>query len=353
MPGSTPSEMIHAALTDLTQALRNLHNNTSQSTTSLPLDTVLASAAKPLVDLISMYTSVPTSTCVTPSSSIPTPDSPNVPVVETPLSSELIASTSVQQVVTPPAQELIVSPVVQRVETPQLPGLGQTVQRVETPLKPSEPAGGEVTTPVVVSNLVNSNYVIPRNRDSRLRQAPQRKAYNAEQLIVEDEVIEEAIEQAEVEREFQAVLKQDLHFRSGQSNMAMAHAVMNLTPDGKPITRSSVMSSPEKSKWIQSDTDEYSRLHDSETWHAIYTQDPPKGAKATYFNPQYKEKIDHNGEHEHRAHFTAGGDRLDYDGEVSARTADIEVVKVLLNSALSTDSELMTLDIKDFYLGTP
>jgi hypothetical protein len=31
----------------------------------------------------------------------------------------------------------------------------------------------------------------------------------------------------------------------------------------------------------------------------------------------------------------------------------MEVVKVLLNSALSDDAELMTLDIKDYYLGTP
>ena len=44
---------------------------------------------------------------------------------------------------------------------------------------------------------------------------------------------------------------------------------------------------------------------------------------------------------------------MDYPGAVSARTADMEVVKVLMNSALSDEAELMTLDIKDYYLGTP
>jgi hypothetical protein len=85
----------------------------------------------------------------------------------------------------------------------------------------------------------------------------------------------------------------------------------------------------------------------------MYAHDLPEGRQATYLNPQYKEKINHNNEHERRCRFTAGEDRLDYPGAVSARTADMEVVKVLLNSALSTDSELITLDIKDFYLGTP
>jgi hypothetical protein len=92
----------------------------------------------------------------------------------------------------------------------------------------------------------------------------------------------------------------------------------------------------------QADTDEYVYLSESQTWHQIYMTDMPQGRKSTYLNPQYKEKIDHKGEHEHRSRFTAGGDRLDYPGAVSARIADIKVVKVLLNSALSDDAELMT-----------
>lgn len=46
---------------------------------------------------------------------------------------------------------------------------------------------------------------------------------------------------------------------------------------------------------------------------------------------------------------TIGGDRFDYPGEMSARTADMIVVKTLLNSVVSDNASVMTLDQK----GTP
>ena len=55
-----------------------------------------------------------------------------------------------------------------------------------------------------------------------------------------------------------------------------------------------------------------------------------------------------------RIRFTMGGDRIQYDGNVSTPTADLTTVKVLLISVLSTtNAKFMTIDIKDFYLGTP
>jgi hypothetical protein len=48
------------------------------------------------------------------------------------------------------------------------------------------------------------------------------------------------------------------------------------------------------------------------------------------------------------------GDRLDYSGEVDTSTADITTLKILINSTLSTkDAEMMMMDIKNYYLGTP
>jgi hypothetical protein len=38
---------------------------------------------------------------------------------------------------------------------------------------------------------------------------------------------------------------------------------------------------------------------------------------------------------------------------VTAHTADITTVKLLLNAAISENAQWMTADIKDFYLGTP
>jgi hypothetical protein len=51
---------------------------------------------------------------------------------------------------------------------------------------------------------------------------------------------------------------------------------------------------------------------------------------------------------------TVGGDILDYYGDVATSTADITTFKILINSTLSTeDAAMMTMDIKNYYLGTP
>ena len=52
--------------------------------------------------------------------------------------------------------------------------------------------------------------------------------------------------------------------------------------------------------------------------------------------------------------FTVGGDRIEYDGNVSTPGADLTTVKCLLNSIISTaDARFMMMDIKDFYLNNP
>ena len=56
---------------------------------------------------------------------------------------------------------------------------------------------------------------------------------------------------------------------------------------------------------------------------------------------------------EFRVRGTAGGDRLTVPYDVSARTANLEVVKILIHSTISTKRRWATIDIKDFYLGTP
>ena len=54
-----------------------------------------------------------------------------------------------------------------------------------------------------------------------------------------------------------------------------------------------------------------------------------------------------------RVRGTIGGDKLPYAGPSSAQTAALETVRILLNAIVSEGAEMMTLDIKDFYLGTP
>jgi hypothetical protein len=113
--------------------------------------------------------------------------------------------------------------------------------------------------------------------------------------------------------------------------------------------------------WIESCKDEFGRLcqgHGSdmpsgtETMFFIPISAIPKGRKPTYlrivaaFRPEKS-----NPRH---VRFTVGGDRIDYLGDVSTKTADLPTVKTLLNSVISTPNAcFMTGDLKDFYLNTP
>eukprot|EP00978_Attheya_sp_CCMP212_P040157 scaffold216216_cov26-Attheya_sp.AAC.1 len=71
----------------------------------------------------------------------------------------------------------------------------------------------------------------------------------------------------------------------------------------------------------------------------------PQGRKATYvkavcdIRPQKEET--------HRVRLTAGGNLIDYPGNVSTPTANIKTIKTHWNSV---GSKYMCVDIKDFYL---
>ena len=53
-------------------------------------------------------------------------------------------------------------------------------------------------------------------------------------------------------------------------------------------------------------------------------------------------------------HWTAGGNLVNYPGDVSTKTADIITMKILINSVLSTPNAcFMMIDLKDFYLEMP
>jgi hypothetical protein len=55
-----------------------------------------------------------------------------------------------------------------------------------------------------------------------------------------------------------------------------------------------------------------------------------------------------------RVRLTAGGNLIEYPGELTTRTAELTTTKMLWNSVISTENaRYMCLDIKNFYLGTP
>jgi len=56
----------------------------------------------------------------------------------------------------------------------------------------------------------------------------------------------------------------------------------------------------------------------------------------------------------HRTRLVVGGNRIKYPGEVGTPTAEMLLVKILLNSVVSTrGAKFMSIDIKNFYLVTP
>jgi hypothetical protein len=65
-------------------------------------------------------------------------------------------------------------------------------------------------------------------------------------------------------------------------------------------------------------------------------------------------KLKPNKEEKHCIQLTAGGDRINYPEDVGTPTADMTLVKILLNSVISTkEARCVTLDIKDVYLNMP
>ena len=56
----------------------------------------------------------------------------------------------------------------------------------------------------------------------------------------------------------------------------------------------------------------------------------------------------------YRTRLVLGGNRIHCDFDVGTPTADMLLVKILLNSTISTPlAKFMTIDISDFYLNTP
>ena len=84
----------------------------------------------------------------------------------------------------------------------------------------------------------------------------------------------------------------------------------------------------------------------------IHPSAMPKGRKATYVrivSAMRPEKAN-----PYRVRWTVGGDKVEYPFDVSTKTADLTMAKLLFNSVLSTpNARFMTADLKDFYLVRP
>jgi len=126
---------------------------------------------------------------------------------------------------------------------------------------------------------------------------------------------------------------------------------------GKMMNYRQLRKHPKYNKaWTTSSANEFGRLASGVGGRVFIHQDdvPQKqrkdityGSFRCHIRPEKIEEPNHT-------RFIAGGDRINYPGEVATPTADMLVAKILFNSVISTrGARFMTLDISNFYLMTP
>ena len=137
-----------------------------------------------------------------------------------------------------------------------------------------------------------------------------------------------------------------------------------INPDtGKSAEYLELLKSSEGDLWEESNCEEIGRLAQglgegssipkgTNTIFFMERDKVPKGRSITYLRCVVADRPEKP--QPRRVRWTVGGNLVDYDGDCSTKTADITTTKLLINSVLSTpNAKHMTLDLKDFYLGTP
>jgi hypothetical protein len=124
--------------------------------------------------------------------------------------------------------------------------------------------------------------------------------------------------------------------------------ILNLDAHGNPAPTAT-------SDWLIAEAEEICQLILSGTLLPIHYAAIPydRLGDVVYYNPVVKQKWNDDGTIKFCVRDTAGGNLLDKPYDVSARTASLDVVKMLLHSTMSDNKKWFTIDIKDFYLGTP
>ena len=118
--------------------------------------------------------------------------------------------------------------------------------------------------------------------------------------------------------------------------------------DGQPLKYKQLIRGPDAAAWIEERACEFDRLIDeTQTMKFCYPEDKPDHRKASYSNPQCSLKPGNI----RRVRETYGGDRSDYEGEVSASAASLDTVNIMLNATISElGARFTTADIKDYFL---
>ncbi len=117
-----------------------------------------------------------------------------------------------------------------------------------------------------------------------------------------------------------------------------------------------------KDVWFHSSANEFGRLaqgvggriQGTNTIYFIHKHQVPADRWKDITYAKFVCELKPNKAEVHRKRLTVGGDKVHYPGDVGTPTADLTLVKMHLNSVISTPgTRYMTLDVKNFYLNTP
>ena len=117
-----------------------------------------------------------------------------------------------------------------------------------------------------------------------------------------------------------------------------------------------------KEVWMHSSANEFGRLaqgvggriQGTNTIYFIHKHQVPSDRWKDITYAKFVCELKPNKAEIHRTRLTVGGDKVHYPGDVGTPTADLTLVKMHLNSVISTPgARYMTLDVKNFYLNTP
>ena len=139
----------------------------------------------------------------------------------------------------------------------------------------------------------------------------------------------------------------------------LGHAV---NPDtGLIANYKTLRNSSQGEQWEKGNADEFGRLLQgngttmttgTNTMKFVDPNTLPKGTKCTYLSLVCAYRPEK--EQPYRVRGVVGGDRLEYNGDCSTKTAALDTVKLHLNHIISTpNGRHATTDVKDFYLNTP
>jgi hypothetical protein len=131
----------------------------------------------------------------------------------------------------------------------------------------------------------------------------------------------------------------------------MANAV--ICPEtGKSLKRQELITKLRyKIKWMRSTANKINRLYNTNTIIFIRRSNIPKGRKVTYGS--FVVDIKDHKEEKERTILIVRGDKIEYPGDKSTRTAGLTTAKILINSIISTlGAKFLVIDINIFYLNT-